>query len=169
MRLLFTMDARDYDPAGPAILRDAVRAVVRRGDCLAMVYSQKYGYYKFPGGGLEPGETHVSALCRETLEETGLTIRPETVRPFGRVQQVQRGSLEPVFVQNSFYYLCRDAGTVAAQRLDGYEAEEGFVLRFISPVQAIEANRAVQACGLDPHMVARELRVLALLRRLPDT
>lgn len=29
----------------------------------------------FPGGGIEPGESHDDALHRECMEETGLTIR----------------------------------------------------------------------------------------------
>lgn len=165
MRLLFTMDSRDYDPAGPAFVRDAVRAVILHGGCLAMVYSQMYGYYKFPGGGLELGESYQAALCREVREETGLVVCPESVRPYGRVQQVQRGHLEPVFVQNSFYFLCRASGPACSQRLDAYEAEEGFTLRFVPPETAMAANRAVSQCGLDPHMLVREVRVLERLYR----
>jgi len=33
------------------------------------------GYWEFPGGKLEPGETPDSAAARECLEETGLAVR----------------------------------------------------------------------------------------------
>ena len=39
-----------------------------------MVHSKIYNYYKFPGGGIDDGETKIDALIRETKEDTGLTI-----------------------------------------------------------------------------------------------
>ena len=68
MRLLFTIDPKDYDPHGKGFVRDSARAVIVCGEKVAMVHSLKYDYYKFPGGGIEPGETLVDAVIRETRE-----------------------------------------------------------------------------------------------------
>ena len=34
-----------------------------------MVYSSKFDYYKFPGGGIENNESHIETLKREMAEE----------------------------------------------------------------------------------------------------
>ena len=72
MRLLFPMDAQNYDPAWRVFQRDSARAILLRGGRATMIYSRKYAYYKFPGGGIEPLEAPVQALLRETEEEAGL-------------------------------------------------------------------------------------------------
>ena len=90
--------------------------------------------YKFPGGGIEAGEEPVAALLRETAEEAGLHIRPETVRAYGYVHRIQRSDHADadVFLQDNFYYLCETEPAPIAQRLDDYEADEGFTL--VEPV-----------------------------------
>lgn len=45
--------------------------VVRRAEGIA-----KGGYWCFPGGHVEPGETSRQAVCRELAEELGLDVRP---------------------------------------------------------------------------------------------
>ena len=62
MRLLFQLDTRDYDPNGKAFVRPSVRGIIIRAGKVGMVHSQKYDYYKFPGGGVEAGESRHQAL-----------------------------------------------------------------------------------------------------------
>ena len=51
------------------------------------------GYWEFPGGKVEPGETPAEAVVRECLEETGLVVAADRLRaviehtyPHGRVR-----------------------------------------------------------------------------------
>ena len=90
MRLLFSMDTKDYDPKGNAVVRPSARCITIREGRVAMVYSRKYDYYKFPGGGIERGETREQALIRETAEEAGLRILPDSIVPYGYVHRVQK-------------------------------------------------------------------------------
>lgn len=163
MRLLFTIDTKDYDPNGKAFVRPSVRAIIRRDGRIAMVHSLKYDYYKFPGGGMEPGETQIDSLCRETLEESGLTVILSSVREYGYVHRVQKGDREDLFIQDNFYYLCETEETPQSQILDDYEAEERFTLEYVEPRWAIEVNRTHDHGPKDQMMLEREARVLECL------
>lgn len=163
MRLLFSMDAKNYNPNGSVFARPSVRAIIRREGTIAMVHSLKYDHYKFPGGGIEKGETHQDALCRETLEEAGLVIRPESIREYGYVHRIQKGKEEDIFVQDNYYYLCEVEPEVRSQNLDAYESEERFTLEFVKAQTAIEVNRTHNRGGADQIMREREARVLEYL------
>ena len=168
MRLLFTMDSQDYDDTMPRFVRPSVRGIISRDGKIAMVHSLKYDYYKFPGGGMEPGETQQDTLIRETREETGLQVLAPSVRPYGRVYRAQNSGRGDVLIQENYYYLCEASDGEAPQNLDDYEREEAFTLEFVFPQQAIAVNRKAIACQLaeDPvyaAMALREMRVLELL------
>ena len=142
MRLLFTMDAQNYEEGARPFSRPSARAIVIQGGRVAMVYSRKFQHFKFPGGGIEPGESRETALLREAREEAGLVLDPKSVRPYGFVHRIEKGGAEPIFLQDNFYYLA-DPQAVVPQELDGYEAEEGYTLRWVLPREAIEQNRAL--------------------------
>ncbi len=165
MKLLFEIDTKDYKKDGKAFVRPSVRAIIIQGGKVAMVHSLKYDYYKFPGGGIEDGETLLDALIRETAEEAGLAIDESSVKEFGYVHRVQKSDRVDVdlFVQENYYYVCGVKSEAVPQRLDGYEAEEGFTLEFVEAAHAIATNRGGNHGPKDRNMLEREARVLELL------
>ena len=112
MRLLFEMDKRDYDDCTRSFVRHSARSIIIRNGKVAMVHSLRYDYYKFPGGGIEQGEEPMDAMIRETREESGLTVIPETVREDGYVHRIQKSNKDPkeCFVQDNFLFPLRSAG-----------------------------------------------------------
>jgi 8-oxo-dGTP pyrophosphatase MutT (NUDIX family) len=145
MRTISVLDLHNYEDNWRHYRRFAVRAVIFHGSELLMVRSRKDGFYKFPGGGIERGESHSDTLIRETEEEVGLTIIPESIRELGRVREIRRslyGSRE-VFDQTSYYYFARVSDAVTRQNLDVYEAELGYELASVLPSAAIAVNAAV--------------------------
>ena len=165
MRLLFTLDTKDYDPAGTVLVRPSVRGIFIESGKVHMVYSKKYDYYKFPGGGIEPGESHTQTLVREAAEEAGLTILPESILPYGRVHRIQRAEGVDCFIQENYYYLCKAAPGATRQKLDDYEADAGFVPVLTRPESVIRTNRFSPHGPADQIMLEREARVLELLQR----
>ena len=140
MRHLYTMDTKDYDPNGTRKFRPSVRGIIIRDGKVLMIHSLKYDYYKFPGGGIEPGEEMEQCLCREVAEESGFCVVPGSVREYGLVHRITRGKVTEIFDQENFYYLC-DVSDAVGQTLDDYEAEERFTPEFVTPETAIETNR----------------------------
>lgn len=94
MRLLFEIDKKDYREDGTVCIRPSVRGIIRKEGKLAMIYSRKYNYYKFPGGGIEQGESHEDTLIREVKEESGLDVIRESIEPYGYAHRVQKGKTE---------------------------------------------------------------------------
>ena len=135
MRLLFEMDKKDYDGCTHSFMRDSARSIIIRTGRIAMIHSLKYDYYKFPGGGIEPGESVVDAMIRETAEEAGLTVIPDSIREYGYVHRIQKSTVKPdeCFVQDNYYYLCDVEDGVRLQKLDGYESDERFTLEYVMP------------------------------------
>lgn len=165
MRLLFDMDKKDYRDCTHTYTRNSARSIILSGGKVALVHSQKYDYYKFPGGGIEENEHPVQALVRETLEETGLVVREETVEEYGYVHRILRSMYDVTqcFIQDNFYYFCEVQNEICSQQLDDYEQDEDYQLVFVEPEMAIEKNRSVEQTPYDSSMFEREALVLELL------
>lgn len=163
MRFLFELDTQDYDVSQQTIVRPSVRGIFIQSGTICMVHSTKYDYYKFPGGGIEPGENHVQTLLREVSEEAGLTVIPESIQEYGYVHRACRNKFGGAFLQDNYYYLCSAHPQTHAQNLDAYEEEEHFTLEFVAPEQAIRVNREANHGPKDQSMLEREARVLEIL------
>ena len=166
MRMLFEMDKHDYSECTHSFTRNSARSIMIRDNKIAMVHSLKYDYYKFPGGGIEGGEDPVEAMIRETREEAGLVVIPETVRAYGYVHRIQRSDKDHTecFIQDNFYYLCEAEEEPVSQDLDEYEAKESYRLEYVDAATAIRKNRNVKDSPYNNLMFEREARVLELLR-----
>ncbi len=165
MRLLFEMDKKDYAECTHTFTRDSARSIIIRDGKVAMIHSLKYDYYKFPGGGIEDGENPVEAMIRETQEEAGLVVVPESVKEYGYVHRVQKSDKDPTecFIQDNYYYLCKAMDIVTPQHLDAYEAQESYRLEYVEPLAAINKNYHVKNSPYNKLMFEREARVLEIL------
>ncbi len=163
MRMLFEIDTKDYDINGTSFYRPSARGIIIKDGKLAMIHSLKYDYYKFPGGGIEQGEQREKALIREVLEETGLTVVPQSIKEYGMVHRIQKGDYEDVFIQDNYYYLCKVEKTIQEQNLDRYEAEEQFTLEYVTPDRVVDTNNSCHYEEADKIMLKRENKVIEIL------
>lgn len=165
--MLFALNVELANPAAsPLVFRSAVRAVIRRSDRLLMVHSARGGDYKFPGGGVEPDEDPLDALVREVAEECATVAGVGGL--IGSVIEYHPDRSSGLFAMTSHYFHATALGVVTAgQNLDAYEAERGFTPEWVTPAQALAANREVLAAGGYDRWVPRETRVLELLGLAP--
>ncbi|SHM25317.1 NUDIX hydrolase [Ruminococcus flavefaciens] len=165
MKRLFTIDLKDYDETYSRFKRPSVRGIIIKDKTVAMVYSNKYDYYKFPGGGIEKNEDYISTLIREISEEAGLKVLENSICEYGSVLRIQKSRFaeNEIFEQENFYYLCNVENSIHSQSLDDYELNEGFELRYVSVADAISVNRTHDHADYDAMLIEREAKVLELL------
>ena len=147
-------------------VRRAVRAIIWMDDKILLVYSAGKGDYKFPGGGIEDGESPEDALTREVLEECGVTlsgIGGRVIRATEKRQSMHSG--DELFTMVSDYYICTCGQGMVRQNLDPYEKDLGFEPRWIELEKALEENRALSAAGMggDIPWLDREIKVMEAL------
>ena len=152
---------------GKTVSREAVRGIIRQGSELLMIHSSVNGDFKFPGGGIQEGESHVQALVREIQEECGIA---EVVigQALGKVIEYDF-AVEPdfeTFRMTSYYYLCQAERGFGALMLDDYEMELGFHPVWVDIQHAIRANRlALLDENVDSHpWTRRDTWILELIK-----
>ena len=167
MKRLFEIDLKDYKETDNVFRRPSARAIIRKDDMIALVYSKKEKYYKFPGGGIRDDEDKRQALIREVREEVGMVVIPESIREFGSVLRRQKSGMaeDTIFEQENFYYFCDVQDELVEQELDDYESDAEFVLRVVDLDTAIKANDLYTSdVFFDEVMIKRDLRVLRLIK-----
>ncbi|MGL6041943.1 MAG: NUDIX hydrolase [Deefgea sp.] len=126
--------------------RRAVRAIVRDGDEILLLYTRRYNDYSLPGGGVDEGEDLVMALRRELHEETGaqeIQIQQE----YGFLDEY-RPSLKPdhdILFMRSFIYVCQIARELGETKMEHYEIKNGMEARWVRLADAIDHNQGVIA------------------------
>jgi ADP-ribose pyrophosphatase YjhB (NUDIX family) len=141
-RLLF-LDGGDYAGDMPETVRTAVRGVIFVEGKLLLVEDGKHEV-KLPGGGQEDGETDLETLVREVREETGRTVIPETVRPFGYIEEKRKSLNEDrIWHQFSRLYFCEVTGERGDTAYSENEKKRGMGWGTYTIDEAIAKNRAM--------------------------
>ncbi len=168
MKTLAVLSNIEGIPANATIVeRTAVRGIIRKDKNILLVHSEVNGDYKFPGGGVEAGETHIDTLLREVAEECGVRIG-QKIRAYGKTVEQRRNDVDggadtEYFRMTSHYYFAEFIADFTKQKLDHYEAELKFKPVWIPLQRAIAQNRRVMETGNVPIWTARETLVLESL------
>jgi 8-oxo-dGTP pyrophosphatase MutT (NUDIX family) len=151
---------------GMTVHRTAVRGVIQRGRDLLLVHSTNVDDYKFPGGGVDAGESHAQALRREVQEECGASVT-QIGDEIGAVIEynLAKDADYDTFQMTSHYYRCEVEDGFGAQKLEGYERDLGFQPVWISIEKALERNKTLQHAGNIPEWLRRENFVLEYLKK----
>ena len=134
----------DLNMKGKTMHREAVRGIIRDDSMLLMVYSEVNGDYKFPGGGIQDGETPIQALLREVQEECGVEVT-YIGDPYAIVTEFDTPLDEnfDLFKMKSTYYPCRVSDTFHQLQLDDYEEALKFKPVWVTIAEAVLNNQIV--------------------------
>lgn len=165
MKKILVMDEKNYDDSMEEIRRVAVRGIIFVNQKLLLVQSC-FGEVKFPGGGQENGESDMETLIRETLEETGYHVIPNSVRPFGEVIEKRLSTKEPmIWHQINRYYFCDVEEGQEECHYTENEEKYGFHQVWCTLEEAIAMNEEMLRREGSLPWNQREYRVLNMIKK----
>jgi 8-oxo-dGTP pyrophosphatase MutT (NUDIX family) len=156
-----TIDLKNYDNEKSVFKRTAARGIIRNGELYLLICS-KYGDYKFPGGGMEDGETLEETVIREVQEETGFRVIRSSIKDYGTVLERRKGKYDDVLEMASHYFMCDVEIEAGSRNLDEYEEEYDYQVVWMTLQEAIERNRQVSDLEICPWVV-RDIKVMECL------
>jgi 8-oxo-dGTP pyrophosphatase MutT (NUDIX family) len=157
---LVNIDRKNYVVSGSKRQRISIRGVIKYHGKYAMIHSNMFGEYRFPGGKMDPGETKEDTLIREVKEEVGLFVKSETISYLGYAKEVRKGRDEDIFEWVSYYFLCEvDDEKKIEPKLDAYEQRYGFKLAEVTLEEALKNNEKINL-EIDMAGVERDTMVL---------
>lgn len=164
MEKILVMDEHNYDENLEEIYRISVRGIIFVAGKLLMIESS-FGEVKLPGGGMDQGEDEYQTLVREVKEETGYDVIPESIKPFGEIEEKRLAVYEPmIWHQINRLYFCDVYSEQGECEYSKNEKEEGFHQVFYTIEEALEKNeRMLEKEGMQAWN-QREYKTLLLIR-----
>ncbi len=164
MERILIMDEKNYSPDLEEIKRVAIRGIIFIDGKLLMI-ENNFGETKLPGGGMDDGEDDYEALLREVKEETGYDVIPESIVPFGEIEEKRLSVYEPmIWHQLSRLYFCDVYPTKGECSYTENEKKHGFKQVLYTLEEALEKNkRMLEKEGLQAWN-QREYKTLLLIK-----
>jgi ADP-ribose pyrophosphatase YjhB (NUDIX family) len=145
--------------------RQATRAIAVQGDCILLLYTERYEDYSLPGGGLDKDEDKIVGMMRELSEETGAQ-NIININPFG-IYEEYRPWYKPDFdIQHmiSYCYTCEIHTELGESRMESHEINNGMKAVWVNIHEAIAHNRKTIATSVKKGMsIERETFLLELI------
>lgn len=164
MNRILIMDEKNYAPDLEEIYREAVRGIIFVNGKLLMI-EDDFGEVKLPGGGIDAGEDDYQALLREVKEETGYRVIPETIVPFGEIEEKRLSVHEPmIWHQISRLYFCDVYPEKGLCDYTTNEKKYGFKQVFYTLDEALEINRKMLEKEGKQAWNQREYKTLLLIK-----
>ena len=161
MKLIDEVQLEEIESRLDYRLREAVRAIVLKGDKMALLYVSNENYHKLPGGGIEQGENLNQALEREILEEVGVTI--ENIREVGKIIEYRK---QHHLKQISYCFVIDVKYDTGNLNYTEEEKAEGFELKWVSIQEALKLMKNDKPKDyLGTFVKARDICILEYSRR----
>ena len=152
-------------------LRNTSLCYIEHNGCYLMLHRTKKavdensGKWIGVGGGFEEGESPEDCCIREVREETGYTVLPESIRPFGEIEEKRQSRHEPmIWHQYSRLYFCDVAPEQGNCEFTANEKKYGFHRVMYTLEEALEKNRRMTAGEGEKPWNQREYRTLRILK-----
>lgn len=158
-----TIDLMNYKEGSKVFKRTAVRGIIERDGKFLIIFS-KYGDHKFPGGGMNVGETLEETLIREVQEETGYAVVLDSMKVWLKVYEKRKGEYDNLLEMESYYYFCEVEENPGHRNLDEYEKEYDYQVKWLRLEDVIARNESIEANENIP-WVDRETMVMKKLLR----
>ena len=157
-------DVNDLDNKS-VFTRLATRAIAIHGDCILLLYTERYDDYSLPGGGLNQNEDKIEGMKRELIEETGAQ-NIKNVKPFGAYEEFRPWFKPDYDVQHmvSYCYTCDIDKELGSSSLESYEIKNGMKAMWVNINDAIQHNLKTMATSDKKGMsIERETFLLKLI------
>lgn len=119
----------------PNIRNSARCLLINQNHEICLLYSRARDYYAIPGGGIEPGESLLQALSRETLEETGYLLK--NPKPIGNIHEKRYDR-----VTTTFFFSAQPDKVLHPNYMPD-ELEEDYILKWLSLPKALQIFQTV--------------------------
>lgn len=164
MEKILVMDEHNYDDNLGEICRISIRGIIFVDGKLLMI-ENSFGEAKLPGGGMEPGEDDFQALVREVKEETGYDVIPESIKPFGEIEEKRLSVHEPmIWHQINRLYFCDVYPEQGQCEYSENEKKYGFHQVLYTIEEALEKNERMLEIEGRQAWNQREYKTLLLIK-----